>query len=135
MDVRFFPLADGHPRSADLVGRRANFHYASGNVLQQHWVDETTITWRGMSGDFEGVEQTEPTLRVFETGAQQYLITWYERGTVATAAHGEVFEGGYPVCVSADFEKLTATAAYTNPREDGGQYFIVDQARIELLDE
>ncbi len=134
MDVRFFPLADTHPETAELVGTRANFHYASGNVLQQHYLDERHITWRGVSGAFAGVEQTEPTLRVFKVAERQYYITWYEQGTVATAAQGTVYDGGYPICVFADFGRMVATAAYTNPSEDGGQYFVVDQATIELVD-
>lgn len=133
LDVRFFPLDDTHPQTDELTGRRVNFHYASGNVLQQHYRSATTITWRGVEGAFAGVEQTEETLRVFALGEERYLITWYEAGTVATVSQGTVYEGGYPVCVLADFAHLVATAAYTNPREDGGQYFVVDQARMELL--
>ncbi|TDD24431.1 hypothetical protein E1287_38180 [Actinomadura sp. KC06] len=135
LDMRFFPVPGTHPVSTDLVGVRANFHYGSGNVLQQHYADESTMVWTGMSGDFTGVQQTEPTLRVFKTAPAQYFITWYEAGTVATAAHGEVFDQGYPIAVMADFHRLVATAAYTNPREDGGQYFLVDQATIEILED
>ncbi|OLZ57873.1 MoaF C-terminal domain-containing protein [Amycolatopsis keratiniphila] len=134
LDVRFFPVTGTHRLSTDLVGLRANFHYGSGNVLEQHYADRTTMIWTGVSGDFAGVRQKESTLRVFETGPAQYFVTWYESGTVATAAHGEIFDGGYPIAVMADFGKSVATAAYTNPREDGGQYFLVDQATIEILD-
>ncbi|GAA1949108.1 MoaF C-terminal domain-containing protein [Amycolatopsis minnesotensis] len=133
-DVRYFPVPGTLPLTEDLVGVRANFHYGSGNVLQQFYRDAETMVWSGIEGDFAGVRQTEPTMRVFELGAAQYFITWYEEGTVATAAHGEVFDGGYPIAVVADFGRLVATAAYTNPREDGGQYFLVDQATIRIVD-
>lgn len=133
MDVRFFPHPAAQQASSDLVGKCANFHYASGNVLQQEWISDTSIIWRGVSGDFTGVEQTEHTLRVFKTGEQQYLITWHEEGTVATAAQGTVYAGSYPVAVFADFKAMTATAAYSNPAEDGGVFYTVDQATIEWV--
>jgi hypothetical protein len=134
MDIRYFPATGGFPETDELVGKRANFHYASGSVLQQYYKDAHTMVWSGVSGEFAGVEQSEPTLRVFKIARSQYFITWYEKGTVASAAHGEVFEGGYPIAVFADFDRRIATAAYTNPKEDGSQYYIVDQATIELVE-
>lgn len=134
MDLRFFPHPDAQSETDELVGKRANFHYASGNVLQQYYPDAHTMVWTGMSGDFAGVQQTEPTLRVFALGDSKYFLTWYEQGTVATAEQGTVYEDGYPVAVLADFKAMTATAAYTNPSTDGGQYYLVDQATIEPLE-
>ena len=134
LDIRFFPVAGTHELTDELTGLRANFLYGSGNVLQQWYVSPDTIVWRGMSGYFVGVEQREPSLRVFKLGEKRYFSTWYEAGTVATAAHGQVFDGGYPIAVVIDLENLIATAAYTNPREDGGQYVLVDQATIEILE-
>lgn len=134
MDVRFFPIDDAQPQTDELVGKCANFHYASGNVLQQEYLSESKIRWLGVSGDFEGVEQIEETLRVFHVRDQTYFITWYETGTVANAEHGVVFEGGFPVAVLADFDAMVATAAYSNPREDGGTFYTVDQATIEWVE-
>lgn len=134
MDLRYYPLEGSFEETDDLVGKRANFHYASGNVLQQYYKDAHTMVWSGVEGEFAGVEQTEPTLRMFAIGPSQYFITWYEKGTVATAEHGVFFEGGYPIAVVADFDRLIATAAYTNPTEDGGHYYLVDQARIEPVE-
>lgn len=134
LDTRYFPVADTFPEVTDLIGKRANFRYGSGNVLQQYYRDERTMVWCGIEGDFVGVEQTEPTLHVFKTGPNQYFITWYEEGTVASADQGTVFSGGYPIAVIADFDRMVATAAYTNPTEDGGQYFLVDQATIEPVE-
>lgn len=134
MDLRYFPAPETFPESTDLVGKRANFHYASGHVLQQYYASADTIVWRGVRGPFEGYEQSDPTLRTFKIAEDIYYITWYEKSTVATAEHGESFEHGYPVCVVADFKRLVGTAVYTNPLPDGGQYFTVDQATIELVD-
>jgi|GEM_PF-6272578 len=134
LDTRYFPVADTFPAVNDLIGKRANFRYGSGNVLQQYYRDETTMVWRGIEGDFVGVEQAEPTLHVFRIAANQYFITWYEESTVASAVQGTVFDGGYPISVIADFAHWVATAAYTNPTEDGGQYFLVDQATIEPIE-
>lgn len=133
VDDRFFPRTEGLQLSTDLVGKAADFHYASGNVLRQRWADGA-VTWSGVEGAFVGVEQTEPTLRVFALGEQRYLLSWFEEATVATAAQGTVYEGGFPVTVYADFAAMEATACYSNPSEDGGVYFTVDQARIEWVD-
>lgn len=134
LDIRYFPREGAHEETEDLAGMRAHFHYESGNVLEQFYAEPGTMVWTGVSGDFAGVSQTEPTLRVFRVGPLQYLATWYEQGTVATAAHGTVFDAGYPITVLIDLNTRMATAAYTNPTEDGGQYYLVDQARIEILD-
>lgn len=134
LDVRYFPINGTYEETDELTGLRAHFHYGSGNLLEQFYSAPGTMVWTGITGDFAGVEQTEPTLRVFKTGPHQYFSTWYEEGTVASAEHGQVFGGGYPISVIFDLEAKIATAAYTNPREDGGQYFLVDQATIEILD-
>lgn len=134
IDTRFFPLDCSQPRTDELTGRRVNFHYASGNVLQQYYESESSITWKGVSGAFAGVEQTEDTLHVFKVGPSRYLICWYEAATVATAEQGTVYSGGFPVAVYADFEAKIATAAYTNPSLDGGHYYTIDQATIEVLE-
>jgi MoaF C-terminal domain len=130
-ETRYFPLDDGLRTTDELAGKCANFHYTSGEVLQQEW-GRGSITWRGVTGARAGHEQTESTLRVFRVADGSYLITWCEDGTVA-ATGGPVLPGPFPVAVLADFDTMRATAAYTNPAADGSIYHIVDQARIEWV--
>jgi hypothetical protein len=131
MESRFFPAAEDLESTTALAGGCANFHYASGEVLQQEWSEEA-ITWRGVTGPRAGHEQTEETLRVFGLGDGRFLITWCEEGTVAST-DAPVHPGPFPVVVCADFTNILATAAYTNPAEDGTIYHIVDQAKIEWV--
>lgn len=139
LDVRCSFLAQGHAETSELVGRRINFHHASGNVMQQYWVDAHTTIISAITVKFPpfmadgfvaGGSQAEQAVRTFKLAEHQYLIAFYEAGGMGDRDPIP----GYPVSIVADFARMIAMAVFVCPREDGGLYHVIDQARMEVLE-
>ena len=120
----------GHPETSDLDGKKIRYHYASG-VIYDHHYQNGKITWTGVAGPHEGYSQTEK-YAAFEVAQKIYFLTWYERETRPSAA-SENQKDGYNVAIVLDLNKMVATASYNEPLGGGGQKWILDKARLDIL--
>lgn len=122
----------GHPHSNKVAGKRVWYRYASGYVIEQHYIDEETIIWKNIDGEGNETYTQEDKYHCFDIAPDIYLITWCEESTIATTAQMFQYPGAWPVFVVADFNRLLATVSFINPTEDGGSAYIIDQARLEI---
>jgi hypothetical protein len=120
----------GHSETSDLDGMKIRYHYASG-VSYDHDYQDGKISWAGVAGPHEGYSQTEKYV-AFEVAQKIYFLTWYERETRPSTA-SENQKDGYNVAIVLDLNRMVATASYNEPLEDGGQKWILDKARLDIL--
>ena len=123
---------DGHLLTADLVGKAVRLYYQSGHVLEQHWLTEHCVLWKGISGGLDGHSQKEEYNAVKIT-ENIFLITWIEASTT-TRADGPDMSGPWLTDVVLDFNKMIATASWMGPTDDNQVEHVLDQATMSYID-
>ncbi|NQY88403.1 MAG: MoaF N-terminal domain-containing protein [Colwellia sp.] len=123
---------DGHPLTADLVGKAVRLHYKSGHVLEQHWLTDHCVLWKGISGGLDGHSQKEKYNAVNIT-ENIFLITWIEESTT-TRVDGPDMSGPWLTDVVLDFDKMIATASWMGPTDDNQVEHVLDQATMSYIE-
>jgi len=123
---------DGHPLTTDLMGKAVRLHYQSGHVLEQHWLTDHCILWKGISGGLNGHSQKEEYNAVKITD-NIFLITWIEASTT-TGADGPDMSGPWLTDVVLDFDKMIATASWMGPTDDDRVEHVLDQATMSYIE-
>lgn len=122
---------DGQPLTKDLVGKAVRLHYQSGHVLEQHWLSDHCVLWKGITGGLDGHSQTEEYNAVKITD-HIYLISWIEASTTPIAK-GPDMSGPWLTDVVLDFDKMIATASWMGPTENDQVEHVLDQAIMKYI--